>query len=79
MPDGASRKLLRRCGHGLLALPNDAEGIRQALMKALSRRGMVAVYYSPIMDYERKRLTGYLADILDDLSDSADTYPAREQ
>lgn len=67
-PDGASRELLARSGRGLLAHPDDPDGVREA-MKAMVQK-QAAPNPAPDFDlasYERKRIAGDLASLLDGL------------
>jgi glycosyltransferase involved in cell wall biosynthesis len=69
VPEGASRELLRRSGRGTLVRPDDVEGARRALARAFERRNEPTP--PPRIDlvaYERRRLAGDLASLLDELS-----------
>jgi glycosyltransferase involved in cell wall biosynthesis len=68
VPKGASRELLRRSGRGTLVRPDDEEGARRAIARAFERRDEPAL--PPRIDlatYERRRLAGDLASLMDKL------------
>jgi len=69
VPDGANRAFLRRYGRALLAYPNDTEGIKAAIARALRGEGVPPV--EPGFDageYDRRRLAGRLAGLLDEVA-----------
>jgi glycosyltransferase involved in cell wall biosynthesis len=68
VPGGASRKLLERSGRGLMASPDDAEAIKQAIRYAFEHRDSLTTDAGlDMMVYERKNLTKELASLLDSL------------
>jgi glycosyltransferase involved in cell wall biosynthesis len=69
VPEGASRELLEKTGSGLLVHPDDVEGMKAAIKTSLERRGEPARNPAPVPpEYERKRLAGELAKLLDSLA-----------
>jgi glycosyltransferase involved in cell wall biosynthesis len=70
VPEGASRELLERSGHGLLASPDDPEGIKLAIRKAIEHRDMptMRTTFNPL-SFDREKLTGELSSLLDKLVD----------
>jgi len=76
VPEGANRALLERYGHALLALPGDAQAIERALRGFLRGQGVPGVapgFHAEA--YERRRLTGDLADLLDGLLQKTERAP----
>lgn len=73
LPVGASRELLKRSGQGLLVSPGDREGVRQAIVEAMrgEHRSTPAPDFK-LAAYERKQLTGLLADTLERVSSTGD-------
>lgn len=68
VPDGAHKELLKKSGRGLLASPDDPESIQRAVERAIEHRD--ASTTNPDFDqtnYDRKKLAGELANLLDDL------------
>jgi glycosyltransferase involved in cell wall biosynthesis len=68
VPEGASRELLRRSGRGTLVRPEDEEGARRAIARAFERCDEpVPPARIDLGAYERRRLAGDLASLLNEL------------
>jgi glycosyltransferase involved in cell wall biosynthesis len=69
VPEGANRELLKRYGRALIVHPEDEEGIKEAVARMVEGRDVPEA--TPGFDagsYERRRLTGELAALLDEIS-----------
>lgn len=67
-PEGASRSLLEKTGRGVLADPDDVPGIKAAIKKSMEgKEEPLEAPESAPPAYERKRLAGELAALLDEL------------
>jgi glycosyltransferase involved in cell wall biosynthesis len=68
LPDGASRDLLKRYGGALLAVPDDAAGIRRAFERVILEGEVPKINPSfDIAVYDRKRQSGELAACLENM------------
>jgi len=68
-PEGEAAALITRFGAGAVVAPDDVAGAARALEAFYGRRGRPARAAAPGLErFERKRLTGELASLLDDVS-----------